>query len=363
MLFWAVSATLLALFVEWKAPGNRMGRVLLATGVLGSLGALAEQFFAPLWSGTVETSEAIWEGIGALSFFSFYWMTLALVPLLFPTGRPMSRRWGFFGWAGALALVIGSPLFLFTEQICTAVADGVDGCARFAPNPIGIPGMPHPEYSTLGLVIFGVLVVSMAVGVAGLIVRFVRSRDLERQQLKMLVYVMALNVLWVLLVGVVWEEFLGNQELPGVIPDVGLALAWAAIPIAIGLAISRYRLYDIDRIISRTVSYALVVGLLAVAFAAGVVWIPNAVPGLEDSSVSVAVSTLAVASLFNPVRRRVQDWVDRRFNRSRYDAERILEGFASSLSDRLDPDGVVGGWIGIVSETMQPSGASVWVRE
>lgn len=135
-----------------------------------------------------------------------------------------------------------------------------------------------------------------------------------------------------------------------------------AISLAIGLAITRYRLYEIDRIISRTVSYALVVGLLGLVFAAGVVLVPYAVPGLEDSAVLAAASTLAVAALFNPMRKRILDWVDRRFNRSRFDAERVMEGFAVSLRDRIDPDAVVGGWVGVVSETMQPASASIWMR-
>lgn len=124
----------------------------------------------------------------------------------------------------------------------------------------------------------------------------------------------------------------------------------------------RYRLYDIDRIISRTLSYALVVGLLGLIFAAGVVLAPSAVPGFEDSALVVAASTLVVAALFNPLRLRIQESVDLRFNRSRFDAERVMDGFVSSLRDQVDPDSVLGGWVDVVSETMQPAEVSVWVR-
>ncbi len=133
------------------------------------------------------------------------------------------------------------------------------------------------------------------------------------------------------------------------------------IPISIAIAITRYRLYEIDRIVSRTISYLVVVGLLTVVFF-GVV---TAVGSLlqTESDLAIAASTLAVATLFTPVRRRVQDWVDHRFNRSRYDAQKVMDRFAGSLQDRVDSDEVVRGWVGVVAETMQPALVAVWVRE
>jgi hypothetical protein len=133
-------------------------------------------------------------------------------------------------------------------------------------------------------------------------------------------------------------------------------------PIAIGIAVFRYRLFEVDRFISRTVSYALVVGFLAAVFVAGVTWIPNAL-GLGDSPLLVAASTLAVAAIFNPLRRQTQVWVDRRFNRSHYDAERVMESFAGSLQTRVDPDGVMDDLVDVVSEAMQPESVGAWVRD
>ena len=129
-------------------------------------------------------------------------------------------------------------------------------------------------------------------------------------------------------------------------------LAVAAIPISILFAVLRYRLYDIDRILSRTVSYVIVIGVLAGVYLLGLTAMTNFLP--SDSSLSVAASTLAVAALFNPLRRRVQAGVERRFNRSRYDAQQVMERFSGSLRQDLDPDTVVTGWVGVVSETMQP---------
>ena len=128
------------------------------------------------------------------------------------------------------------------------------------------------------------------------------------------------------------------------------------------MAVLRYRLYEIDRIVSRTVSYALVVGLLAGAFL-GVVALMSSLLPEESSDLAVAGSTLVVAALFNPLRRRVQGGVDRRFNRQRYDAQRVMDGFAFSLRDRVDPEEVMTGWVDVVSSTMQPDSIGMWVRD
>jgi hypothetical protein len=126
------------------------------------------------------------------------------------------------------------------------------------------------------------------------------------------------------------------------------------------MAITRHRLYEIDRLISRTVSYTIVIGLLAVLYVAGLTGLTTLLD--TDSQLAVAGSTLAVAALFNPLRRRVQATVDHRFNRSRYDAERVMDGFTWSLRDEVDPDRVVAGWMSVVNETMKPIASGVWVR-
>jgi hypothetical protein len=138
-----------------------------------------------------------------------------------------------------------------------------------------------------------------------------------------------------------------------------IALSVSLLPIAIGVAVLRYRLYDLGRVVSRTVTYAIVVGLLI-----GVVALTAAVVGAQfESPLVVAATTLAVAAVFNPLRRRVQSTVDRRFNRSRYDAERVIDDFAGSLRDRTDPVEVVDGWMGVITETMQPVAIGVWTRD
>ena len=156
------------------------------------------------------------------------------------------------------------------------------------------------------------------------------------------------------------EEFgLGVEGFDPVV--IGFALWGNGTAAAIGVAITRHGLYEIDRIISRTVSYAVVVGLLAAVYLGTLTWLTSLLP--DRSQLVVAAATLGVAFLFNPLRRRVQGAVDRRFNRSRYDAQRVMDGFAGSLRDQVDSDEVVDGWVGVVSETMQPAAVGVWVRE
>jgi hypothetical protein len=132
------------------------------------------------------------------------------------------------------------------------------------------------------------------------------------------------------------------------------------MPLAIMIAVTRHRLYEIDRIISRTLSYGLVVLLLAAGYFGVVTVIGTRV---SDQPLFVAAATLAAAALFNPLRRRVQAWVDRRFNRSRYDAARVVDRFTGTLRDQVDPAAVVDGWVGVVSETMQPASVGIWMRE
>jgi O-antigen/teichoic acid export membrane protein len=134
----------------------------------------------------------------------------------------------------------------------------------------------------------------------------------------------------------------------------------AAIPVSIAIAVLKYRLYDLDRIVSRTVTYALVAALLVAAYGLIVLGLGSFLG--RDNPLAIAAATLAAAALFNPLRTRIRGWVDRRFNRSRYDAERVIEGFVSSMRDRVDPDGLVEGWIGVATETMQPTAVGAWVR-
>ena len=179
--------------------------------------------------------------------------------------------------------------------------------------------------------------------------RWRRSDDLERRQIKWF-FVAAVGLLAALVIAVL--------DLNQALNEIALASGLTGIWMAIAVAVLKYRLYDIDRIISRTVSYALVIVVLAAVY----LGLVTAISLQFEGSLAVAASTLAVAVLFNPLRRRVQDVVDRRFNRTAYDTAHVLDGFADSLRDEVDSDELVNGWVDVVSETMQPASVGVWVK-
>ena len=221
------------------------------------------------------------------------------------------------------------------------------------PNPVGIEaarllGVLAP-LSQLCLL---VVVVGSA---ASILVRFRRARGLERQQLKWLTYAVTVATLALLLTSRQWAGW--------ALAEIVTLVAVGFIPVAIGIAILRYRLYDIDRLISRSLVYGLLTALLAGVYATGVFVVGRLLdPATGDSSLAVAASTLAVAALFQPLRRRIQRLVDRRFNRSRYDAARTVEAFSGRLRDEIDLDSLSAELLAVVDQTMQPAQASLWLR-
>jgi hypothetical protein len=238
---------------------------------------------------------------------------------------------------------------LFGEVILRAEVTGVtEGWS--VPNPIGfVPDVSGPVVDDVWNL---ALLTLTGAALLSVVLRFVRSKGVERQQMK-----------WLLFAVLFFAAVFGGAALireteDAAILDLLLPASLIGIAIAVAVAVLRYRLYEIDRIVSRTISYAIVVGVLlgAVALVATIV-------GAQfDSPPVVAATTLGVAAVFNPLRRRVQVVVDRRFNRSRYDAERVMDDFAGSLRDRTDAGEVLDGWVEVVADTMQPSRVGVWVR-
>ena len=348
---WTILATdvfllILGSLILWKAGGNRVGWVFVAMGLSillsGLTAGLSEQ--GPVVMGSL--SGAFW----------LSWLALiGLLALWFPTGHVPGPAWRWLERLGLLSLALLFLSYLFAERVCWSA--GAGGCLEWIDNPIGISGVPNPEYEPSGVFILAPIAIFMILALVSLVVRFRRSGTIERLQMKW--FLLACGAFIVGLVTELLFEIFGRPEPPGWL-DLWLSVAVAAIPISATLAILRYRLYEIDRIISRTVSYTVVVGLLVAVFF-GVVTVVTSLLEVQND-LAVAASTLAVAALFNPVRKRVQALVDRRFNRSRYDTERVMEEFTGSLQDRVDPDGVVDGWVGVVTETMQPSSVGVWVR-
>jgi hypothetical protein len=258
------------------------------------------------------------------------------VPLWFPTGEPPTPRWRWVQWlpiVGVVLFLIGGLLAYLTEGVDFAAEVGCDS-----------PG------TCLQIVAPTSILIGVVLAITSLVVRWVRSTGVERLQLRWLLPAFAAFGIGAM------AEFGGYQD--WVVADVALPVGAWLIPVSIGVAVLRYRLYEIDRIISRTVSYALVVGLL-VALVAGV----SALAGAQfDEPVVVAATTLGVAASFNPLRRKVQRWVDSQLNRAKYNAQQIAERFASGLRNEVDSTQIVQGWTSVVATTLQPTTMGVWVR-
>ena len=327
--------------LSWKRPANPIGWLLSASGLayaLGGFSLLLGRFPRTLtlgnWLGW------IWLlGLGLCVF----------VVLLFPSGQLPSRRWRPVAWAAAAGLagwVLGNA---FAPTILSADTS--------MPNPVGAPGPAGKIFA--GMAFGGVLLIA-ATGLAAigsLAFRYRRARTAERAQLKWLVYAGALIVAAVL-AELVTERIIGPGAAANNLQNALGSGAVALVPVAIGVAVLRYRLYDIDRVISRTLAYAIVTGLLAGIYA-GLVLLATEVLRFS-SPVAVAAATLTAAALFSPVRRRVQRRVDRRFNRARYDAETTVAAFAARLKDAVDLDTVRDDLAQVVHTALQPAHVSVW---
>jgi len=317
-----------------RRPDHPITWLFVATGAAASLQQLLGGYAV----------EALTEGSGlpvgrealtaSVVFQSWFVMLFLLLVALFPTGKPIS------GW-------LGRVVWLFPPVMLIAVYDALI-------SPVDQGSITYPpliEAPSLGLLSVGLTAFLVVGMVAQVIVRYIRSAGVERQQLKWFAFTFVAGVLVLVLP---WSE-----------NDTVGTVVWIVVPVSvvasIALAILLYRLYEIDRIISRTVSYSIVIGILGLLVlglvTAATVFLPS------DDPFVVAVATLAVAAVFNPLRLRVQRLVDRRFNRSRYDTEAVIESFAGSLRDRVDPEGVVEGWVDVVEGTMQPVSVGVWVKE
>jgi uncharacterized membrane protein len=328
--------------VASRRPDNRIGWLYLAVGILAAFTGIAEVIpvhTTAHGSGRVlldtvyALSNAAWiPTLGLLATFSILW---------FPTGRPPTPRWRWLEptiVAAMIALTLGAGL----------VPGPLNGPGT-PENPFGIPGgtaVLGVVQSVAGLVFLSTIVLS----IASFVVRFRRSRGVERQQLRWFLAgtaVLGLGIFY----GVVFNP---KTNWP-------FALTTSAVPLAAGIAITRYRLYDLDRLLSRAVAY-LAMSALLVGVYAGIVVGVGALTGRTDSPLLIAGATLAVAALVRPVLRRVKGAVDRRFYRRRYDAQRALEAFAAGLRDEVALEQVRGHLLGTVVETMQPATASVWLR-
>jgi hypothetical protein len=290
--------------------------------------------------------------VGAWAWITGAGPAASLLLLLFPDGKLPSRRFRPVAW-----LAIGGIISIFAS---IAFVPGPIPDVESVTNPAGISGAASilKGVGNVGGIAF---VIGVLGSLVSIVIRYRRAGMEMRQQLKWLTY--AAGLVGIALVGSVLAEALISP--PGLASDVSnllVTFSLTAIPVAIGMAILKHRLYDIDLIINRTLVYGGLTALLAASYFGIVVLLQGLVPGVGDSDLTIAGSTLAVAALFRPLRARVQGFIDRRFYRRKVDAQRTLESFSSRLRDDVDLDHLSADLLGVVRDTMQPAHASLWMR-
>jgi hypothetical protein len=330
-----------------RKPGNAIGWLFGGIALSSSLSFLAGEYSK---HALITNPGSLPGGLFVAWVSNWSWVPAVMLPatflpLLFPTGEPLSRRWRPIAWLAAIVMAA----FILLGAI---LPGPLSGEFRSIANPAGVEalkGVEGPALTVLGTLLTGVLLVS----VVSLIVRFWRSEGEERQQIKWFAYAA------MLLIGLSFLN--GPFGGPGnLFFGVGIAL----LPIATGIAILRYRLYDIDLIINRTLVYGSLTATLVAFYLGGIVVLQRLFVYLtgEKSTLAVVASTLAIAALFNPLRRRVQGFVDHRFYRRKYDAAKTLAAFNTRLRDETELDTLSGDVVGVVRETMQPAHVSLWLR-
>jgi hypothetical protein len=332
-----------------KRPANVVGWILVAVSLV--VPVHVGEFYAAYMM-TTGREPGLLVIFGAWINAWYWYLTLALaflfLPLLFPDGRLISRRWLLFATPPGLG-VVGAVVLGALTQTLTGTETGYR-----IENPIGIDGLGNVEE----LPVFGALGILFTIGgigaVASVVVRFRRSRGIERQQMK-----------WFLYAAAPIPAILVTDYVPGIFSELVFVWVLISLPTAIGIAILRYRLYDIDVIINRTLVYGVLTVTFVLVYLGSVVTLQAVFRTLtgQSSDLAVVASTLAIAALFSPLRRRVQSFVDRRFYRRKYDASKILEAFATRLRNETELEALDSELKGVVLETVQPEHVGLWLRE
>jgi uncharacterized membrane protein YhdT len=347
----ALSFAPVGALIAARRPENPVGWLLCLLGVAFGIGHFVSEYaiYALLAQpGSLPAGEAmawisswILPPIIGIQVFSF---------LLFPTGRLPSRRWRWLAWLTVAFVIVG--------MISSAFSLGANAGLGPIPNPLGIEGFSNVYDMVLNIA--PILFVAVA---TSLFVRLHRAIGVERQQIKWFAYAAAATI-----IGITFAYMIPDTiDTPLWFERVGFALNLAvtpAIPISMGVAILRYRLYDIDLLINRTLVYGALTAMLVAVYVGSVVSFQGALRALigHESQLAVVTSTLLIAALFNPLRHRIQSFIDRRFYRRKYDSAKTLEAFSAKLRDETDLDALSDDLVGMVRETMQPAHVSLWLR-
>jgi hypothetical protein len=342
------------LVVAWRKPGNPLGWIFLLVGLFSALAEDASFYMVADYRLRHGSLPLGWAAVLTQPGWAPMIALMGVAILLFPDGRPPSRRWRWLLWAylGVAALWVGSAVVVSVGAIAGhhIQVDSSGDLLGLSGNIIG----PDSWFGVVQAVFFPLLALCWLLSVAGQVVSYRRSSGERRQQLKWLLAGAAAGA-----AGLVLGLLLGGAGLPGPVRSILAVVGLLALPASMGVAVFKYRLFDIDRIVSRTLGYAIVTGLLLGVYA-GLVLLATRVLAVH-APVAVAAATLAAAALFTPVRRRVQRIVDRRFNRARYDADRTVAAFAGRLQDAVDLDTVRADLLTAVHQALEPAHASVWL--
>jgi cytochrome b subunit of formate dehydrogenase len=345
----AVGYSTVGAIVASRLPESPIGWLFCAIGLIFGVSHFSAEYAA---YDLLAPSRSLPAGEVLAWLTSWVWVfglgLIVFLDLLFPNGRLPSARWRWFARFTAIALLPAAILGALSPGLILSSA---------LQNPLGIEGLPNVSRA-----IEAFMYVLVMLGASSMLARLRHAGRIERQQIKWFAYATAVAISGVILkntvypaVNVTWVWWVGL-----VLTTVGVVSS----PIAMGIAIFRYRLYQIDLIINRTLVYGSLTAVLAGVYLGGVVLLQYTFRALigEESQLAVVASTLIIAALFIPLRRRIQGFIDRRFYRRKYDARRTLESFSAKLRNQTDLEALSEDLVGVVGETMQPAHVSLWLR-
>jgi len=332
--YWAIGA-----FLLWRQPRVRIGWILLAFGCSWTLTFLGIDYARlAIDQGLPGATFSAW--VGEWTWLVALLIIFVVIPVLFPDGQPLTKRWGW--------VVKAVVVFLLAFIAATTVQQSFDiGIRVRVDNPLAL--LPYEDAETA---LLPVAVPFLVLGALSTVVRYRSRRGLERQQLRWFVFSVVLTIVMFVANGVFDPD--------GIVGELLIVVSLSSPAIAIGIAVMRYRLFDIDKIITRTITYGLVTSLLIGVYAGTVFVISSLVP--TAGSLAVAGATLLAAALFAPLRRRAQALVDQRFNRSTYDARITMEQLSNRLRSEVDVYALRSEVGRVVTTTMQPEKLAVWIR-
>ena len=344
----AISYGAMGYLIVSRARGNRLGALMLVVGVIGALQGLFGSVDASSTQLGLSDSAGYWLYAGTSACQVLFVGGVVVLLLLAPTGRPLSRRWRWVIWLTAISVVSAAlDALIFREEQDAGI------------EPTGAASVVNGVLTGIGsLVVLGLLAAPLCLGL-----RWYRAKGLERQQVMWVAAGGLAGPLLILVAAQLPEWALGAiNSADGVLHGSLLwSMAGVALPAGIAVAVLRHRLFDIDKVVSRTTSYAVVMGVV-VAVYVGIVSVATLLFQLPNQ-ISVAVATLTAAAAFRPVLVRTRAIVDRRFNRSRYDVEQTVQLFARRLRDEVDPETVSAELLSVLDRTMQPSVSGMWLRD